>query len=391
MAVADRKIILDQIRRLAAIPAEAAPEGMIFYAARALEGVCRGLVARLGVKPSNNVFSNLMTIESHRLIDNVSKELAHTLRRMGNGVRHSLDDSSADDTRLAAVLVREMLRWFERLEPGDEFNDALAILDGRIDPEWGVVEVVGLLSRLEDGEAGAAEALLARRADVVSSRFLASLCVEALIGCGHAAEAEDVLNACADRFGDDQRHQQMAALVLSRTGRIEEAERAAVRLLAAWRDDDETSGIAGGIFKRRWDRDPTQTKALQRAHELYRKQWEKGGRINAYLGVNAAATSIYLGDADAARTIAATVVEAMARRDGALAKAGLTPQDDGVAQYYDTVSRAEALLVSGERDAAAEAYRAAFARYALLSGHIGGTKAQAGRIAATLGLQDFAL
>lgn len=387
---ADRKTIIDQVRRLAAIPPAEAPEGVIFYCARMLDGMCAGLIARLGQKPSPNIFSNLVAIEAHRLIDTIGRELAHTLRRMGNGVRHTLDDSSLDDTRLGMVLVRAMLRWYESLDPGDEFAGALALLDTRIDPHWPVVGLVDLLVKIEDGDKEAAGLLMARRDDALSSRFLAMLCAESLIACGHPAEAGELLARCAAAFGSDQRHQQLAALVLSRTGRLEEAVTAAGRLLQRYPDDDETAGIAGGIYKRRWDRDATQTKALAKAHELYRKQWEKGKKINAYLGVNAAATALYLGDAEGARAIAGAVAEAMDKRDGALAAANLKPQDGGLAEYYDRVSRAEALLVSGRTDEAAAAYAVAFADYPWLAGSIEGTRAQARRIAATLGLQDFA-
>lgn len=391
MPAADRKIILDQVRRLAAIPADTAPEGLIFYCARMLDGISASLVSKLGQKPSANIFSNLMTIEAHRLIDNVSKELAHTLRRMGNGVRHSLDDSTLDDTKLAVVLVREMVRWFEGLEPGDEYGEALQRLDAEIDESWSVVAIVGLLGKVENGDKEAVAELIDRKAEVLTSRFLATLCAEALIACGNAGPAGEILKGCEDAFGSDQRHQQLSALVLSRTGQLEEAVLAAARLLDAYRDDDETSGIAGGIFKRRWDRDATQGAALKRAHDLYRKQWEKGKKINAYLGVNAAATAVYLGNVEQARGIAGTVVSAMDKRDEALGHAGLTPRDGGLAEYYDRVSRAEALLIMGKIEDARAAYLAAFEDHRLLEGSIQGTRAQAARIAATLGYQTFAL
>lgn len=382
-------IILDQVRRLVAIPGAAAPEGVIFYCARMLDGICAGLVTRLGQKPSPNIFSNLMTVEALRLIDNISRELAHTLRRMGNVVRHSLADSSLDDVRLAIVLTRELLDWFEALEAGAQFAEARDRLDAHIDPSWGVVSVVGLLAGVEAGDNSAIEALLKRRDDILSSRFLASLCAEALIACGRPRDAEDLLSACADAFGSDQRHQQLSALVLSRTGRLEEAVKAADALRRRYPDDDETAGIAGGIYKRRWDRDPTQIQALKLAHELYRKQWDKGKRINAYLGVNAASTLIYLGDLEGARVIAAEVVAAMARRDAALQAAGLTPQDGGLSAYYDEVSRAEAMLVAGDAISARAAYDAAFRTYRQYSGTIKGAKAQAIKVAALSAAPDF--
>ena len=382
-------IILDQVRRLVAIPADAAPEGVIFYCARMLDGMCAGLVARLGQRPSPNIFSNLMTVEALRLIDNISKELAHTLRRMGNGVRHSLADSTLADVKLAIVLTRELVDWYEALEAGSQFASARKALDSGIDPSWGVVGVVALLAGVEEGDSQAIDALIKRRDDILSSRFLATLCAEALIACGRAADAEEILDASADAFGTDQRHQQLSALVLSRTGRLEQAVKAADALLKRYPDDDETAGIAGGIYKRRWDRDPTQTAALKKAHELYKKQWEKGKRINAYLGVNAASTSVYLGDIEGARAIAAEVVSAMAKRDAALATAALTPQDGGLSAYYDEVSRAEAMLVSGDLTGARAAYDGAFRAYRQYSGTIKGAKAQAMKVAAMSGAIGF--
>jgi len=346
-------------------------------------------VAKLGQKPSANIFSNLITVEALRLIDNISKELAHTLRRMGNVVRHSLADASLDDVKLAIVLTRELLDWFEALEAGAQFDQARSSLNDKIDANWGVVGVVGLLAGVEAGDPDAIEAMIARREDILSSRFLASLCAEALIACGRPRDAEDLLAACADTFGSDQRHQQLFALVLSRTGRLEEAVKAADALLKRYPDDDETAGIAGGIYKRRWDRDPTQIGALKKAHELYKKQWERGKRINAYLGVNAASTSVYLGDLDTARAIAAEVVAAMAKRDAALAAARLTPQDGGLSAYYDEVSRAEAMLVSGDAIAARKAYDNAFRTYRQYSGTIKGAKAQAMKVAALSVTLDF--
>ena len=386
-----RKVILDQVRRMTSIPAGEAPEGLIFYCARSLEGICQELVARLGLKPSKVVFSNLATVDAHRLIDNVTREFAHTLRYMGNEVRHSLIDSTEEDTRLAIVLVRKLVLWFEALEPGDEYHDALSRLDARIDPEWPVIAVVALLHRLEQGDETAAEALAARFGDIMASRFLATLCAEALIANGRAAQAETVLAGSAAAFGRDKRHQELSALVLSRTGRLPEAEKAAKALVKAFRDDDETCGIAGGIFKRRWDKDNAQTQALATAHDLYKGQWEKGGKINAYLGVNAAATALYRGDVPGAQLIAAVVVAKMDQRDATLRKAGLKPQDGGSADYYDRVSRAEALLVSGQINEAKASYAASFAAYPWLASHIEGTRSQAIRNAATLGLQDFSL
>lgn len=391
MAAADRRLILDQVRRIAAVPAEAAPEGAIFYCARVLEGASAAAVAKLGLEPAKVVISNLAVIEAHRLMDTVTKEFAHSLRRMGNDVRHKLEDSSLTDVRLAVVLVRAVVEWFAAIDPGEEEERALRTLNGLIDADAPEVAVTRLLSRLEQNDEADINALLALRPAIEKSRFLASLAADALIGCGRAASAGEILAACKERFGADPRHQQLAALVLSRTGQLEEAEKAARKLLEKYADDDETAGICGGIFKRRWDKDSQQAGALRQAHKLYLAQWDKGKKANAYLGLNAAATALYLGEADKAAQIGRETSAKMDERDARLSKAGLAARDGGRAAYYDDATRAELALLASDAAQASALYQAAFARYPGFAGDIAGTKAQAARVAERLNLSGLAL
>ncbi len=396
MAAADRTVLLRQIARLAAVPAAAAPEAVVFYAARTLEGAAAGIVKRLRGDAATNCLSNLLTLETYRLLDAVFKELAHTLRRMGNDVRHRIDDAREADVRLSIVLARETVAWHGRLEGGSADDAAAETLAGLIAPDWPVLGILDLLKAADAGSAAAVDGLVARRDEALASRFVVTLVIDALIAKRRLAEAESLIDDGLKLYAKDPRLQQQRALLYSRTGRLDEAVKCAKDLLQKYADDDETKGICGGIYKRCWDRERAEKgaaasdKPLRTAHELYFKQWEAGKKLNAYLGVNAATTAALLGRVDDAKAIAAAVAKALDARDAQLARTGFSPQDGGgVLAYYDEASRAEAILLSGDAARAAEVYALAFARFPTLTGAIEGTRAQARNVAAALRLEGF--
>ena len=118
--------------------------------------------------------------------------------------------------------------------------------------------------------------------------------------------------------------------------------------LAAWIGTNPA-----GAYKRRWQADRGRVKWLRRAHDLYRTGW-KADRENAYLGINAATTALWLDDRAVAASVATAVRDRVGARAAAAAGRGFTPG------FWDQVTLAEAHLVLGQRPAAAAAYRAAF-------------------------------
>lgn len=166
----------------------------------------------------------------------------------------------------------------------------------------------------------------------------ALLAAETLLGMGAAAEARAIL--CD--VPASERRTQLEALALSLQGQHAEAH----AMLLALPASDETAGLTGGVLKRRWVQSGARA-WLQASHEAYRAEYDR--KKTPYVGINVAATTLYLGDPVQSRAIAAEV-------RAALRAASPAPGDHW---YFAMVGEAELLL--GNVDAAREAYRRAVA------------------------------
>ncbi len=96
-------------------------------------------------------------------------------------------------------------------------------------------------------------------------------------------------------------------LYFSRSGNLQEALKRLEPLYARYMDDGEMAGVTAGVYKRLWRSDKTDGKRLEQSHRAYRHGWDVSRQSNAYLGVNAAATALWLGRPEDAREIAAVV------------------------------------------------------------------------------------
>jgi tetratricopeptide (TPR) repeat protein len=129
---------------------------------------------------------------------------------------------------------------------------------------------------------------------------------EALIQLGAPDRALEVLNS----RGRSLRDEQLRALALAKT-RVPEHLNDSIRLLEAlWANnkDGETGGLLGGRYKQKW-RVSKAMADLQRAHEIYLAAFQATGDF--YPGINAASTSLGLGQIDASRNIARQVLHAL--------------------------------------------------------------------------------
>ena len=191
-------------------------------------------------------------------------------------------------------------------------------------------------------------------------------------------EARRLLEAALGESPDDLRLNQLMGLYWSRTGNLREALRLLEPLHARYLDDGETAGITAGVYKRLWKSDKSDGKWLEQSHRAYRHGWDASRQSNAYLGVNAATTALWLGRPEDAREIAASVRRLLQRRAAALAKHTADP--DLVLNYWDHVTLAEAHLLLGEYAAARAAYVEAFARHAECLDNIAVSRGQLGDI-----------
>jgi len=119
--------------------------------------------------------------------------------------------------------------------------------------------------------------------------------------------------------------------------------------------DEETQGILGGIYKRRADAEPAKRDEWLRACQArYDRGWNQSRESNVYLGINAAATALWLGNPDRAHTIASSIRDRLVTRSEQLAQS--KNRDIAFLNCWDQLTLAEAHLLLGEWDAARLAY-----------------------------------
>jgi tetratricopeptide (TPR) repeat protein len=366
------------------------PEAAIFYCGRALEATAARAVAALNLDPGGQVFANLDTLERLSCISRPALYLGHALRRLSNDARHILRPLSKHDADFAALCIGPWLQWYledyfrgPRATVKDEtFGVASPLASGN------VAAALALLRRSQADDEDVSDKLLALADDSVARLpALAAMIAESLISCGRAQDAETVLKAALAQVPDDLRVNQLYALSRRRLGHPDEAIALLQKLTGRFSEDEETLGITAGALKARWEHDPSAAGTLAEAHRLYARGWQVSRERNLYLGVNAAALELWQG-LGGSRDRAAHIVALFTCRNDDLARSGIDVS--GQRDYYDLVTEAEARLLAGEGDAARVLYGQAFHRFAARKGDIDGSKLQANRSLALLGLEPIA-
>ena len=372
----------DDLKHLDRVQQAGAAEGTIFYHARVLEVLTADALKLAGLPASAVVLSNLIVLEQFALIPTTTRYWAHALRRLGNTVRHLHRRVTSNDANVALEFTERMLQWFFcRLDDGrrllritadggpiwhDTHPELHALMEAFDAPRFDPLAVAG---RIE-----AAETLMMTPA-------LPAVLAEILLDRDECVAAEAVLCRALTLFPTDVRLQQLMGLYHSRTGNLDAALSFLEPLYESLSDDEETAGILGGIYKRAWRQERNKGDWLARAHRAYGRGWERSKSTNAYTGINAATTALWLGRPAEAQEIAEKVRALLRRRAEALsAKARAT------FNYWDRVSLAEAELVAGNATASRELYREAFAAYVSHQGDIKVSKDQLGEILSCLGL-----
>jgi hypothetical protein len=159
-------------------------------------------------------------------------------------------------------------------------------------------------------------------------------------------------------------------------------------LWARFKDDDETAGITAGVCKRLWLADRSKQEWLVKSHRLYLHGWERSKHTNAYLGINAATTAVWLDRREEARPVAEGVRLLLQRRAAALAKHPHNP--DLALNYWDQVTLAEAELLLGDGEAARRTYHHAFDSHPEQRDNIAVSRKQLAEILRALGSSDSA-
>lgn len=366
-----------------------AGEAVIFYAGRILEALSAHAVERLEQEASSNCFSNLGVLDDFAMAPRATLDLAHALRRLANQVRHVAREPKPWEWNLAELLCERFLIWFfygfalgpKLSRPQGHFSLDIHAEDPAL------TEILDMLEREEAGNgAGALLAAYANGRDeaLVHAPAIAAIVAESFIAEGHTKEAETLLTATLAQAPDDLRLRQLMALQFKRRGEVEAAAQILERLERDVPDDDETMGMLAGLSKSIWLKNRADTKPLERAERLYRNGWKRSKNRNTYLGINAAATSLWLGAADKARDLARDVLARFSKRNEILKRVG--ESEASSRSFFDLVTEAEALLIAGDEVLARAAYDEAFQRHSGRHGEIALVRTQAAISLEKLGL-----
>jgi tetratricopeptide (TPR) repeat protein len=379
----DGFVLAEELTHLEAVFRACAPEAVVFYSARILDALASEALRRLGQEPSPNVFSNLEALDFLGQVGTATCHWAHSLRRLGNLVRHVGGRLAAGDDGLSALFAERWLDWFFcrfakghglpaltadrgplRLTPGDELAGVLRSLEA-LDDKGPPPPPDSAFFRTPVTAAVLAEVLLSRSEKGDPAPFC-------------------VLEPALQRFPGDLRLRQLTGLYWSREGQLTRALEWLDPLFAQNPNDDETAGITAGVWKKRWRADRSDVESLRRSYRAYWDAWKQSGRKSAYAGINTAATALWLGQKDESCRVAAEV-------DSLLRKRAATLPEDLRASwrrraYWHWVTLAEARLLQGDWDGARELYRDAFTHHADRVADVRVTKEQRDEILRALGL-----
>jgi hypothetical protein len=383
-------LLAEELTRLHMVVRAEAPEAVILYGARILDVLACEAVRRLRQEPSPNAFANLQMLERLGRFGTATSYWAHSLRRLGNRVRHVQGRVSLEEADLGMLFTESWLLWFFcSFSHGDRLPALTS--DGRPLLDAGREELFAAMRWLEDLEASGRSLpaeWLARPAEngaFFRTSTLAAVLTEMLLGREHAATL-GVLKEGLQRFPDDLRLRQLEGLYWSRQGELDKAVALRLLLAAQFPQDEEMVGITAGVYKRLWLKQRSNTAALQRSHDGYRAGWKQSGKKNPYLGINAATTALLLGRQEESQRLAAEV-EALLQRWKDSWREHLN-EPGFLLGFWDQVSLAEPQLLGGTVEAADQCYQDVFARPAARVGDIAVAQRQREEIRKALGLVE---
>ena len=336
-----------------------APEATILYCARILEALAAAALESVGVEPSSHVFANLSQLKDFNLLPRATECWAHSLRRLGNDARHLLRRVAQVDAELALLLAERWIDWFFRERKNGPRLDSLRT-DGRAlalaeDAELRpIIEELERFAATDREDASIDESKTRERPQFFLAPLLPAVLGEIWINRKLSGRARALLTEALDAFPGDLRLRQLMGLAWSRDGEIEQALEWLEPLVADRElNDPETAGILSGVYKRLWTVSGDDS-YLAKTNRMYRDAYKRSRRTNAYLGINAAATSMWLGRCGEADGLAGEGCDLLLKRRSAAKEKlgeGILGLDD-----WDKLTLAEAHFLRGEFAEARLAY-----------------------------------
>ena len=368
--------LASELSRLEMVRTAQAHEAVIFYCARILEGTARLALEACGQPAKGDLVACLNELGALSRLDPVTAQCAHALRRLGNLVRHEFTPVKGKDSESSAAFLACWLRWLSDQQLASSVKD----LSDRLSVPPHITSALSLLAtkQVVDPEDATSSPL---RVAAAESAVFAALWIELLMNADKENAARRLLEGASHRFPNDVRLKQLCALLASRSGQLDKAITILTPLTLKRYIDAETSGILAGAYKRRWEKTGNQ-RDLAKSHYLYKNGYNSSGMMNVYLGINAATTAIFLGNAYHFSEISINIVEQLTHDRNDLRKSN-TGRD---LQLWDQLTLAEALLLNGKDQDAREEYLAAIRNHGSEAAAIGVALHQAEKVAARLGI-----
>lgn len=389
-------VLRENLDRLDRARGARAQEAEVDCCKRILDAMTRHLV-RAVYTPSDSLARNLKLLQEFYSVSAL-KPLLDQLGAMGNDARPVHRGLTTWDADVAFILLLRWLHWFfceyswgPRLPSITVANRPLnALLPSQL---------TQLIEQVEHDSNPRADLLASLRLKehdslALLTPIIPAVLAEILLGRERQEEAFAVLEAARQRFEDDVRLKQLVALYWSRRGdregKVEHLHlaRHALEGIAptiSWADE-ETLGILAGIYKRLAQLDSADA-WLRKCQETYRAGWVLSEETNWYLGINAAATALWLGQQGEVVHLAGLVRKSL---ENLRQQLQASPGGPRPLTYWDQVTLAEAYLLLRDLDRAGPLYRDAFARFPEKTSEIGVTKKQAQRNLEHLGLSGRA-
>jgi tetratricopeptide (TPR) repeat protein len=167
---------------------------------------------------------------------------------------------------------------------------------------------------------------------------------QALVDAGRPEAALEIL---PEPDVGSLRARQLRALALSKCGKHADARVLLEPLFERNEIDAETGGILGGIYKRQWNSTGDRT-YLIKSLETYRVTYARTG--DSYVGINVATMAVLAGRAAEGRPVAEAIIEDLGAKDVASL------------DHWERGTLAEAFLLCGDLERAAEWYEKAVAK-----------------------------
>jgi tetratricopeptide (TPR) repeat protein len=379
---------LDRLRGLGA------PVGVILHCARILEVLVFDALAKVGLTSGHDGLKDAMgQLKENAHLSKSTYRLLDPLRGLGNTARHALKRVDVHHAEQGYAIALRGMHWYFCEFPSGPGLKSLSVHNHPLDtllPSY----LAALLTQLESAdldEQGFLDrlGLDQKQSPLFLAPLFPAILAERLLDSQRTDEAQRVLTAALDRFPDEVRLRQLQGLLWSRVGELDQAcdllEAIEATDSAA---DEETQGILAGAYKRRAEVEPRRRDEWRKAsQERYVRGWQQSRETNTYLGINAAATALWLGQPGQAARIAESIRDLLEARRLSLARMG-----GGTGRFlncWDQLTLAEAYLLLGDWDAARQHYGEARERFPKQTGALDVAREQAKKDLEALGRSDL--